>query len=240
MSWSTKLKDKAQDYLTELVIALVVLLLGAIWAAVPSEVWGKVSAAIPKRALWSVIALLASGLTLETAYVAHLRRKYKLKWRFGIRWSKSLEPFCPVCPTPLSNYGQHAIFSSATTMWGFICPQCKEFFPMTDDEGNRLELKEAKQLLASKSGKPQQTNGDEVTEIEEKILVQMARKRDGVTEADLTYFLKLHPDRVILVLSEMDQKGYIYSINVALGHNTPTKYHLSDKGRAILVKKDLI
>lgn len=125
-------------------------------------------------------------------------------------------------------------------MWGFICPQCKDFFPMTDDEGNRLELKAAKQLLIAKPSNSRQTENNEVSETEEQILVQMARKGDGVTGAEVTYLLKQHPERVTLILDEMDQKGYIYSINVALGHGTPTKYHLANKGRAFLVKKNLI
>jgi hypothetical protein len=111
---------------------------------------------------------------------------------------------------------------------------------MTDDEGNTLELKQARQLLSLKSGKSQQADDNGVSEIEEKILVQMARKRDGVTADELTYFLKQHPERVTFILNEMDQKGYIFSVNAALGYDDPTTYHLHNKGRAFLVKKDLI
>jgi hypothetical protein len=73
---------------------------------------------------------------------------------------------------------------------GFICPQCKDFFPITDDEGNTLELKQARQLLASKPGKPLPAKENRVSEIEEKILVQLAQKRNGVTLDQLTSMLQ--------------------------------------------------
>jgi hypothetical protein len=240
MNWLTELKAKAKEHTLSLVISLTVLLVGVIWAAIPSELWSKVSAAIPKRVLWSVIGLLVLGLIFESAYVANLRSKFKLKWQFGIRWSKSLEPFCPVCPTPLSSYGQHAIFSSSSLTWGFICPQCKDIFPMTDNDGNTLELKQAKQLLVSKPGKSHESEDNGVDEIEERILLQMARKRDGLTEDDFAGLLKMHPDHLTLILGQMDKKGYVYGINTMLGYGDPTTYHLSDKGRAFLVKKNLI
>jgi hypothetical protein len=244
MNWSTELKAKAKEHTLSLLVALIGLLLGAIWAAVPSEIWGKVSEAIPKRALWSVIGLLVLGLFSESAYILLLRKRLaeKMTTKFGVKWTKDLVPHCPSCSAALTSYGQYDTGFAFSSVWGFKCVKCDALIVMNDDEGNTLELKAAKQLLAAKSGKSQQTEDDEViSEIEEQILVQMARKsKGGVTEAEMTYFLRQHPERVTFILGQMEKNNYIYSICTMLGHNDPIKYYLSDKGRAILINKNLI
>lgn len=151
MDLLTKIKDKGQEHVVEGIFALVLLLLGVIWAAVPSEVWGRVSGVTPKRVLWAAIGLLVLGLFLETAYVAHLRRKLKLKPRFGVLWNRELVPHCPSCSSLLTGYGQYSTAYGFGNIWAFKCVKCDELIKMTDDEGSIVELKEAKRVLATKA-----------------------------------------------------------------------------------------
>src|ERR1044072_4139733 len=119
MSWLSELKEQARAHIISLITGLIMLLLGVIWAVIPAEIWGRVSAAIPKRALWATLALLALTLLLETAYIAHLRRESKLKPHFGVLWNKARVPHCPACVSLLSNYGQY--WSGYTSTWAFRC-----------------------------------------------------------------------------------------------------------------------
>jgi hypothetical protein len=243
MSWLTKLKEQAQEHTILGLFALIGLLSLIVWRAVPSEVWDKVSELTPKRALWALLALTAIAAILEFAYIRVLRKEVtgKLKARFGVMWSKEFVPHCTACLSPLTSYGQYPTSFHLSTVWGFKCVKCDALIVMNDDEGNTLELKQAKQLLASNPGKSKPTEDKGVSEIEEKILVQMARNSKGdVTADELTFILKQHPERVTFILGQMEKNSYIYSICTMLGHNDPIKYYLSDKGRAFLINKNLI
>ena len=161
--------------------------------------------------------------------------------KFGVKWTKDLVPHCPSCAAALTSYGHYDTGYGFSSAWGFKCVKCNALIVMNDDEGSNLELKQAKQLLASKPGKPEKADDNEVSEIEEQILGQMARNsKGGVTADELTFFLRQHPERVTFILGQMEKNNYIYSICTMLGHNDPIKYYLSDKGRAILINKNLI
>jgi DNA-binding MarR family transcriptional regulator len=236
MSLSTKLKDKIEEHLIKLLLGLIVLLCGAVWAAVPSELWDRVSAATPKRALWSAIALLAIGLTLETAYVAHLRRKIKLKPHFGVLWNKALVPHCPACSSVLSNYGRY--WSGYSSFWAFKCLKCDKRIVMSDEAGNQLELPEAKDLISAKlSQKPRFEYV--ISQDEEKILVSLSQQRSA-TAQDLSRALGLDADRATDILERLERNRYIYAHRTFLGLGTPDKYRLNDRGREFLQSKDLI
>jgi hypothetical protein len=238
-----KLKEKAEEHIVSVLLGLIVLLFLIIWRAVPSELWDRLLQIVPKQVLWAVLGLLFIASILEFAYIRVLRKEAagKMKARFGVLWSKDLVPHCPSCLSTLTSYGQYSTSHGFSSVWGFRCVKCDALIVMADDEGNALELKNAKQLLATNPSKSQQADKNgEITEIEEKILVRLTRKKDGLTAEDLTRFLTLHPDRVTFILGQMDKKGYIYSINTMLGYGDPTTYHLADKGRSFLMNKNVI
>src|SRR5688572_20349796 len=125
MDWQ-KIKGKTEDHLVGLIFLLITFLCGVVWQAVPSETWTRLGAAIPKRVLAAVIALLLIGLATLTAYVFSLRRQLKSKQaetetsqgelaklkaapkrfvRFGVIWDENLQPYCPVHQEiPLGNW----------------------------------------------------------------------------------------------------------------------------------------
>ena len=152
MGWLAKLKEKAEEHTISVLFALIVLLSLIVWRAVPSEVWDKVSAAVPKRALWALTGLLAITTSLTCAYIFHLRKQQRLIQienaklqdqinnpplisRFGVCWSQDLTPHCPACSKPLSHYARHNVPESLWGRWGFRCIQCDQIVSMTDDNG---------------------------------------------------------------------------------------------------------
>jgi len=147
MSWLSEIKDKAREHVITSILGLSALLLGVIWAAVPAKIWGRVSAATPKPVLWATCSLLGLGLIVESACLVRLHReaKAKLKPRFGVLWSRDLEPHCPACSKPFGRYAEWVELGSPE--WGFWCAEHKEIFSMSDDNGHILELRDAKELL---------------------------------------------------------------------------------------------
>jgi septal ring factor EnvC (AmiA/AmiB activator) len=73
MTWA-KLKEKIEDHIVAIVLSLVTFLCVVIWQAIPSETWAQVGAAIPKRVLGALIALLLIGLSTALAYIRSLRK----------------------------------------------------------------------------------------------------------------------------------------------------------------------
>jgi hypothetical protein len=235
MDWLAKLKEQAQEHVVEGIFALVLLLLGVIWAAVPTEVWGRVSAATPKRALWVAIGLLVLGLFLEIAYVAHLRRKLKLKPRFGVYWDRDLMPYCPAHKgIPLATWGN----LGNKGPHGYICPEGPHVIPLQDDGRNYLKPSDARRLLQA-DAREMPEDAYQPDEIGLKILVRLTRPDSQITVDELGSYLRLHPDRVQLYVSVLEEKGYIWHVWAGIA-GAPITYHLSDKGRAFLVSRDMI
>lgn len=73
MTWQ-KLKEKIEDHIVTVVLALVGSLCVIIWQAVPSETWARIGEAIPKRVLGALIGLLLIALSASIARIFSLRR----------------------------------------------------------------------------------------------------------------------------------------------------------------------
>jgi hypothetical protein len=151
MSWSIKLKEKAQEHTVSGLLGLIVLLSLIIWAAVPSELWNRISEAVPKRVLWALIGLEAIAICLSSAYIMTMRRELRSKmfWMCGVLWDKKHTPHCPSCSKPLGGYTQNLIHGSWE--WGFKCIDCNQPVSLSDESGCNIELSEVKRLLSSKS-----------------------------------------------------------------------------------------
>ena len=150
MGWN--LKQQAQAHIVKVSIALLTLLLLVIWRAVPSTVWDRVSAVVPKPVLWALVALELIGIVgLVVALIDHrrkARRRARLVLCWGIYWDKSFNPYCGHDKTPLS-FKSHALESGkAGTI--LYCPACKSDTPIWDSIQGALTLAEAKQQLRSR------------------------------------------------------------------------------------------
>lgn len=230
----TKLKEKAEERTVSAVLALIVLLLLIVWRAVPSEVWDRVSEATPKRVLWALLGLVAITATLEWAYIVGLRRKNKLKPRFGVYWDRGLTPYCPACSKVLA-YIHKPNAGGLSGTWGFKCVQCPSFIPLNDDSGQSIEITEARRLLSG-----DKIAAPELDETSMQILNLLAAPNSQLTAEDLATILHLHPQRMTHFLSNLTKQKYIYrsgSFGIPSG---PTTYHLNEKGRVLLVSKNLI
>jgi hypothetical protein len=143
----SKLKEKLEDRTIEILFALIGLLCLIIWRAVPSEVWERISGAVPTQALWAMIGLLLIVASAEAAYIIHLRRQKdtKLSLKFGAYWDKQNNVYCPSCQTLL----QHRNRLNDDTV-DFRCIKCKDLIKLTDEKGYTIYFKEAKERLRLK------------------------------------------------------------------------------------------
>lgn len=134
MAWN--LKQKAQDHIVSIGLGLIVLLLLVVWGAIDSSVWGKVSAATPKRALWALLGLagiticLLSGALIDgwrkTKAAAASKPEDDLVPLYGVLWNRYADPYCPVCRV-LLNFHR---FPSESHL---KCPKCKSSFLLHKD-----------------------------------------------------------------------------------------------------------
>jgi hypothetical protein len=170
MNWLTKLKEKAQEHTILGVFALISLLSLVIWKAVPSEVWDKISAIVPKRVLWALLGLTLIAVCLEAAYIFGLRKERKnlkgsleskLFLKFGALWDGLNNPYCPSCKNPLpqklkgpfvfavgSTSGKSSVKVSPAVPV-LECVQCNKEITLIDDDGKQIALKDAKEQISS-------------------------------------------------------------------------------------------
>lgn len=150
MAWN--LKQKAQDHIVSIGLGLIVLLLLIVWQAVPSSVWGKVSEATPKRALWALLGLAGITICLLGGALIDLKRKARLiaanppkSFRmYGVHWDKEANPLCPVCECLMPIHHQEGANHEIDVLW---CPRCKTLFSLWDDNGERVSLEIAKRFI---------------------------------------------------------------------------------------------
>lgn len=164
MGWRETLSEKARDHIVLGLFALITLLLLAIWRAVPGEVWGKVSEAIPKQVLWALIALELIAIGLLSAFAIDDRRKRKntppastsqppsaVKPKhykgFGIMWDTDADPRCPVCLTLMHIWDRFTVESALHEQ--LKCPKCNKQYELRDDHGRTVLLIQAKQGMKS-------------------------------------------------------------------------------------------
>ena len=152
MNLIEEIKKSAVGHITELLLGLLLLLLGAIWLATKPVIFAYVLPSLSKETLAASLAGAITLLAMETAYVFVLRRKIKkllaapiekFRPRFGVLWTPDLIPHCPGCSKPLGRYARWKHHG-----WGFKCVGCKQIVSMADDTGRNIELAEAKQLLS--------------------------------------------------------------------------------------------
>lgn len=129
MAWN--LKQKAQDHTVSIVSALIALLSLAVWQAVPSSAWDRVSEVTPKRALWALLGLAVVAVCLLIAYLIQLKLKLRnqLKPLFGIFWDRHGNPFCPACSVLMQLDGPSGCLLDKAN-----CPKCKTSFTIVDPE----------------------------------------------------------------------------------------------------------
>lgn len=234
----TKIVDTVTTELTKKIVLLLLPLMSGIVLAIVPQVRDRILPVLPKPVL---AVLLGLSLSLNLAlffYVIHLSRivNQKLKPRFGVNWDRELTPYCPahkdIALAAWGNLGEK---------WphGYICPEGPHVIPLQDDARNYLTPADARKLLEADARElPEDVYEPDAIGV--KILARLAQRSDTqVTVDHLGNHLGLHPDRVQLNVSVLEDKGYIWHVWAGIA-GAPITYHLSDKGRAYLVNKNLI
>lgn len=157
MNWQ-KIKEKILEHIVTVVLSLVSFLCLVIWQAVPSQSWEQLGAAIPKRALAALLALLLIALATTIAYSVSLRRKLKalpnqpppkLYTMFNVMWDGQSNPLCPLCQVLLS-YSIVDEGEDKPIHFLLTCPKCKTIYELMDVYGHCKPLFMAKVELRQK------------------------------------------------------------------------------------------
>lgn len=153
MAWN--LKQKAQDNIVSIGLGLIVLLLLVVWKAVDPSVWDKVSEAVPKRALWALLALeLITIIVLAGSLINH-RRKSRQKEaldgvmhkRFGVLWDNKLNPHCPADQTLM----RPRVHQTNRDYDILMCPKCDHTYPLRREDMSSLRLPAAQALIRTEN-----------------------------------------------------------------------------------------
>ncbi len=158
MAWN--LKQKAQDHIVSVGLALIVLLLLAVWRAIDPSVWDRVSEATPKRALWALLGLAGIAICLLVgALIDNLRKRKHVPSAkkpfilYGVHWDDDDNPRCPVCECLMPTHHIEDDERAASEVEVLWCPRCKTTFSLWEDSGERKTLEEAKNGVAFFRGK---------------------------------------------------------------------------------------
>jgi hypothetical protein len=91
---------------------------------------------------WIAIAILLIALWLQFRRIKEIQ---KFKKRFGFLWDADLAPHCPACNT-LLQWGDWI----GTSGPGLLCQKCNKPRYLTDDNGTKISIQEARdQILKS-------------------------------------------------------------------------------------------
>src|ERR1043165_230419 len=163
MSIKTKIVEAVASELTKQVIVLLIPLLSALVVASVPQVRDRILPALPKSLL-AVTAGLSLSLNLALLFYARRSRKEnevlkasleeKLIFKFGVLWDKHNNPHCPSCKSPNPQKIKHGpviatnnVTLAAPPQAVFECIKCDKEISLIDDDGRRLPLKTAKDIL---------------------------------------------------------------------------------------------
>jgi len=137
--------QELQKKLLEHSVSIVVTLLTGLFLLAGKEIMVLLSPQVldklPKKAALSLFLLSLLVNCIMCAWVIILYRSRQLTLRFGLYWDKDLNPYCPVCQSPLGAYGDYM------TGRGFNCIKCNEIVLITAPDGSNPTLPETIRLL---------------------------------------------------------------------------------------------
>ncbi len=107
---------------------------------------------------WFLI-ILGISLSINSElifWVWSLRKKVKFKAKYGVYWDSELNPYCPICKTPLSLEklpNQQEILYQTSPVYRMLkkprlyCSKCDKYFSLISDSGISISLVDAKKNL---------------------------------------------------------------------------------------------
>ena len=95
--------------------------------------------------LANIMLILLAIIIVLLSYILILHYKHRLKFILGAYWDKELNPYCPSCKKPLSNYGHYS--AGRKNFPGLKCIGCKEVIRLSDGNKICLTIEEAKEIV---------------------------------------------------------------------------------------------
>jgi hypothetical protein len=231
-----KLRERKPEAIIALAAVLTTPLFLIVWREWLYGIMARRVESVPPRILGAAVGLLIiwllASLSFTVLFAFRVKESKRRIFRFGVYWDNRQTPYCPACSKPLSYINESKGFF---TIWGFKCAQCSAFIPLNDDDGRPIEIGDARRLL---SGGP--LEAPELDETSMQILQLVAEPNSKLTAEDLARILNLHPQRMAHYLSNLSKQKYIFATTSWAVPSPPSTYRLNDKGRALLLSKNLI
>lgn len=229
-----------------------------------------------------------SGVTILLAFIHGVRtwrRKSKIEkivvdesvtalhphrpknFKFNAYWDSDLNPYCPVCQTPLTLSIKKLIYridpfnnSIPPPPPVLHCLKCDDIITLYDDDGNELTLGEAKQLLSPIKRKEIDPPKPYVPSSERRPAPQVPKSHvyepDDKDKEIIRYLYKSDVDRLPkfiaeaagldgpeteLRLNKLIKEGYVRRPPRRTGRDAflPNQYPLTDKGKQFVIDNDL-
>jgi hypothetical protein len=134
-------KPLAIPIMLQIIILLGMLKIGGLSKSMPLA-WQKEYEKIPILSIATTLAL-SCLLWVLSYFFLYLKYRTKLAPKFGVLWDKNKEPYCPSCSQPLAKYiGNHTKYRP--NLW---CNKCDKELSLVTDDGERINIIEAKKLL---------------------------------------------------------------------------------------------
>jgi amino acid transporter len=143
------IKEATTIQIVSALFGFLILLFGSIYSDVLPIILPIVIQELPKTVLLK-IASLATILFLLSAVLSlvfYLKLKNKLHSRFGVKWDKEKQAYCPTCESLLTRYSAYKNDSGKILYFYFQCLECKSSVYLKDDSANHLTLQDAQKQL---------------------------------------------------------------------------------------------
>jgi hypothetical protein len=154
--WNDTAVKKAREGIILTVFSLIGFLLVAIFQAVPSSVWSRVSESTPKPVLWALLGLQTITIAGLVLYIFHLKRSAPRNLpetslrldlpdyigMFGVLWDKHINASCPICKVLMS--------PTEARIGVFKCPKCHRSFALKDELGKNVNPVNAKREVVER------------------------------------------------------------------------------------------
>jgi hypothetical protein len=146
MKITETIKENTIQLILSGLFAILGFLIGSIYSEAFQTILPTVLQEMSKTLILKMllVAIIICVLLIALSFAIYFHFKTKLIPKFGVVWDKNKEPYCPTCEKPLA---KHLAKFEDNIIAGIDCVKCKKSFTLLTDEGGRITLIEAKQLL---------------------------------------------------------------------------------------------
>jgi hypothetical protein len=148
-----KIKDnilsESIKQLVSAISAILILLTYSLYSDLIPIIAQQIIPNVSKQVLLKIttLATVLFFLSVVLSFVFYLKLRNKLVPRFGAKWDKSKQPYCPTCESLLTRYSAYKNDDGQIKYFYFYCMKCKESVYIKDESANHLTIQDAQKQL---------------------------------------------------------------------------------------------